>query len=242
MRVRLDRTCPRCSRSRRIPGSRHLVSTVRGRLRPDVGLADLVRATFPPASVTGAPKPRVLQAIEDLEPVRRGVYCGAFGWVDGDARRASSSRSRSARSRSPAAAPISGSAAASSPTPARRDEWAETELKGARLLQAAGARRSGCTRTGRGADDRVDRRRARARSPRPRCRCSTTDWSSATASSRRSGSTAACRSRGPGTSRGCARRRTGLGLDAARRHRAARRGRRGAARPTSSPRRGCASP
>ncbi len=64
------------------PGLHHLVSTVRGRLRDDVGLGALVRATFPPASVTGAPKPRVLQAIEDLEPVRRGVYCGAFGWID----------------------------------------------------------------------------------------------------------------------------------------------------------------
>ena len=72
------------------PGLHHLVSTVTGRLRPEVGIAELVRATFPPASVTGAPKPRVLQAIEDLEPVRRGVYCGAIGWIDGDdaARRA----------------------------------------------------------------------------------------------------------------------------------------------------------
>ena len=66
------------------PGLFHLVSTVTGRLRADVDLADVVRATFPPASVTGAPKPRVMQAIEDLEPVRRGVYCGAIGWVDGD--------------------------------------------------------------------------------------------------------------------------------------------------------------
>jgi para-aminobenzoate synthetase component 1 len=64
------------------PGLHHLVSTVRGRRRDNVGLRELVAATFPPASVTGAPKPRVLQAIEDLEPVRRGVYCGALGWID----------------------------------------------------------------------------------------------------------------------------------------------------------------
>ena len=64
------------------PGLHHLVSTVPGRLRDDVGIGALVAATFPPASVTGAPKPRVLQAIEDLEPVRRGVYCGALGWID----------------------------------------------------------------------------------------------------------------------------------------------------------------
>ena len=64
------------------PGLHHLVSTVRGTLRSDVGLSSLLAATLPPASVTGAPKPRVLQAIEELEPVRRGVYCGAFGWID----------------------------------------------------------------------------------------------------------------------------------------------------------------
>src|SRR4029077_19965497 len=66
----------------RHPGLVHLVSTVQGELRPDVGLGGWVRAAFPPASVTGAPKPRVLQVIEDLEPVRRGVYCGAVGFVD----------------------------------------------------------------------------------------------------------------------------------------------------------------
>ena len=56
----------------------------RARCAPTSASAALVRATFPPASITGAPKPRVLQAIEDLEPVRRGVYCGAVGWIDGD--------------------------------------------------------------------------------------------------------------------------------------------------------------
>ena len=59
------------------------------RLRPDV-----VRATFPPGSVTGAPKVRALEIIEELEPVRRGPYCGAIGWIR--ARPATSScRSRS---------------------------------------------------------------------------------------------------------------------------------------------------
>jgi para-aminobenzoate synthetase component 1 len=66
----------------RHPGLAHLVSTVRGRRRPEVGVEALLRATLPPASVTGAPKPRVLQIIEDLETVPRGVYCGAVGWID----------------------------------------------------------------------------------------------------------------------------------------------------------------
>ena len=66
----------------RHPGLAHLVSTVRGRRRPDVGLAEMLRATLPAASITGAPKPAVLQVIEDLETVPRGVYCGATGWID----------------------------------------------------------------------------------------------------------------------------------------------------------------
>jgi para-aminobenzoate synthetase component 1 len=121
------------------PGLAHLVSTVRGRLRPDVGLDELVRATFPPASVTGAPKPRVLQVIEDLEPVRRGVYCGAFGWIDAARRRVE--LAVAIRTFTLVAGRthfgIGGGIVADSRA---RDEWVETELKGARLLQAAGAR------------------------------------------------------------------------------------------------------
>ncbi len=66
------------------PGLVHLVSTVRGRLRPGRGWADAIAATFPPGSVTGAPKLAALEQIAALEPVPRGVYCGAVGWVDAD--------------------------------------------------------------------------------------------------------------------------------------------------------------
>ena len=66
------------------PGLVHLVSTVRGQLRPGVGWADLLAATFPPGSVTGAPKLAALDVVSVLEPVPRQIYCGAVGWVDGD--------------------------------------------------------------------------------------------------------------------------------------------------------------
>ena len=66
----------------RHPGLAHLVSTVRGRLRPGTGWVDLLAATFPPGSVTGAPKIAALSMIAALEPAPRGVYCGAVGWVD----------------------------------------------------------------------------------------------------------------------------------------------------------------
>ena len=70
----------------RHPGLCHLVSAVRGRLRPGVGWADVIGATFPPGSVTGAPKLAALEMIAKIEPVARGPYCGAVGWVDADCR------------------------------------------------------------------------------------------------------------------------------------------------------------
>jgi len=66
------------------PGLVHLVSTVSGRLRPGMGWPELVAATFPPGSVTGAPKLAALDHIARLEAAPRGVYCGAVGWVDAD--------------------------------------------------------------------------------------------------------------------------------------------------------------
>ena len=60
----------------------HLVSTVRCTTRPDVGLCDVLEATFPPGSVTGAPKLAAVDLIEALEAVPRDVYTGALGFVD----------------------------------------------------------------------------------------------------------------------------------------------------------------
>jgi para-aminobenzoate synthetase component I len=120
------------------PGLWHLVSTVTGRLRPGVGTGGLVRATFPPASVTGAPKPRVLQAIEDLEPVTRGVYCGAVGWIDTAA--AALELNVAIRTFQILAGRthlgVGGGVTVDSDPAA---EWRETELKAARLLAVAGA-------------------------------------------------------------------------------------------------------
>jgi para-aminobenzoate synthetase component 1 len=62
----------------------HLVSTVRGRLAEGRSAIDLLRACFPGGSITGAPKVRAMEIIEELEPHRRGVYCGAIGYVGFD--------------------------------------------------------------------------------------------------------------------------------------------------------------
>jgi para-aminobenzoate synthetase component 1 len=82
--VRVDHLC----RVEDHPGLVHLVSTVSGRLRRGVGWPEVFAATFPPGSVSGAPKHTALQAIADLETAPRGPYCGAVGWVDADGGRA----------------------------------------------------------------------------------------------------------------------------------------------------------
>jgi para-aminobenzoate synthetase component 1 len=118
------------------PGLHHLVSTVTGELRPGVSTAALLRATFPAASITGAPKPEVLRIIEELEPVRRGVYCGAVGWIDADRQRLDLNvaiRTFSIDADGTAFG-VGGGIVADSRAD---DEWAETELKAARLLALA---------------------------------------------------------------------------------------------------------
>jgi len=62
----------------------HGVATIEGALRDEVTFVDLLRATFPGGSVTGAPKIRAMQIIDELETVRRGPYCGAVGYLDSD--------------------------------------------------------------------------------------------------------------------------------------------------------------
>ena len=67
-----------------LAGVTHLVSTVEGTLREDVGLAELLRALFPGGSVTGAPKVAALDLSAELEPVGRGASMGALGRIHGN--------------------------------------------------------------------------------------------------------------------------------------------------------------
>lgn len=68
----------------RLPNVQHLVSTVTGRLRAGLGAVDLLKATFPGGSITGAPKVRAMEIIHELERTRRNVYTGAIGYVGFD--------------------------------------------------------------------------------------------------------------------------------------------------------------
>ena len=60
----------------------HIVSGVSGKLRPGIGPVDLLRATFPHGTVSGAPKVRAMEIIDELEPTARGPYAGAVGYLD----------------------------------------------------------------------------------------------------------------------------------------------------------------
>jgi para-aminobenzoate synthetase len=68
------------------PSVHQLVSTVRGRLREEVTTVSALRALFPAGSMTGAPKLRTMQVIEEVEDSPRGPYAGAFGWIGADGR------------------------------------------------------------------------------------------------------------------------------------------------------------
>ena len=59
----------------------HIVSNVEGRLRDGLNAMDVLRATFPAGTVSGAPKIRAMEIIDELEPTKRGVYAGAVGYL-----------------------------------------------------------------------------------------------------------------------------------------------------------------
>jgi para-aminobenzoate synthetase component 1 len=75
---------PRLCRLERTAAVQHLVSTVSGQLSPGRDAFDLLSAAFPGGSITGAPKIRAMELLEGLEPVRRGPYTGALGWIGPD--------------------------------------------------------------------------------------------------------------------------------------------------------------
>ncbi|OON82155.1 chorismate-binding protein [Streptomyces tsukubensis] len=133
-------TVPELCVTEKHPGLVHLVSTVRGRLAEGTGWPELLDATFPPGSVTGAPKSSALRLIEELETAPRGPYCGAVGWVDAGRRTAELAVGiRTFWLERPPGGPVlrfgTGAGITWGSDPER--EWRETELKAARLLAIA---------------------------------------------------------------------------------------------------------
>ncbi len=123
------------------PGLFHLVSTVSGRLRAGVGWPELLAATFPPGSVTGAPKRAALEWIRRLEPAPRSVYCGAVGWVDADRQEGDLNVAIRTFWVEDGRLHLGvGGGVTWDSTP--EGEWDETELKARRLLAVAAAART----------------------------------------------------------------------------------------------------
>lgn len=88
MRNDISRNCvpgsvkvPKLCNLESFPRVHHLVSTVEGQLQPDKTAIDCLRDCFPGGSITGAPKIRAMQIIEELEATRRGIYCGSIGYI-----------------------------------------------------------------------------------------------------------------------------------------------------------------
>jgi para-aminobenzoate synthetase component 1 len=141
------------------PGLVHLVSTVEGRLRPGIGWPELLGATFPPGSVTGAPKLAALEHIARLEPSPRRVYCGTVGWIDADRRQAELNVAIRTFWLADGHAHF-GTGAGITWDSDPEAEWAETELK-ARALLGVAAQRWGAPDAGPGAERGVPAAAAR---------------------------------------------------------------------------------
>jgi len=115
----------------------HLVSDVQGRVRPGISALQVMRATFPTGTLTGAPKVRAMQIIDDLETVRRGPYAGALGYVAaGGARMELAVTIRSCVIADGVAAIQSGDGIVADSVPER--EWVETENKARAVMSAIG--------------------------------------------------------------------------------------------------------
>ena len=118
------------------PGLVHLVSYVEGELVDGTTWEQILEATFPPGSVTGAPKHAALRMIGELESSPRGPYCGAFGWIDADSGEAELAVAiRTFWLADGFVCFGTGAGITWGSDPGR--EWEETELKAGRLIQAA---------------------------------------------------------------------------------------------------------
>ena len=119
----------------------HIVSNVEGRLKGGLGALDVLRATFPAGTVSGAPKVRAMEIIDELEPVKRGIYAGAVGYLgfQGDMDLAIAIRTAVVKDGQIHVQAGAGIVADSDPD----SEWQETQNKARALLRAAEMAESG---------------------------------------------------------------------------------------------------
>ena len=119
----------------------HIVSNVEGKLKPGLDAIDVLRATFPAGTVSGAPKVRAMEIIDELEPVKRGIYAGAVGYLGfhGNMDVAIALRTAVVKGATLHVQAGGGIVADSEP----ESEWQETQNKAKALLRAAEMAESG---------------------------------------------------------------------------------------------------
>jgi len=125
----------------------HIVSEVQGRLRQKMSVMDVFKATFPAGTMTGAPKVRAMEIIDELEPTRRGPYAGAIGYIaSGGERMDLAITIRTAVLRNGVASIQTGAGIVADSVPDK--EWEETENKARAMLTAIGQVRQASNDTG----------------------------------------------------------------------------------------------
>ena len=113
----------------------HIVSNVEGKLRPGLNAIDVLRATFPAGTVSGAPKVRAMEIIDELEPVKRGIYAGAVGYLGFHGNMDVAIALRTAVIKDGKLYVQAGGGVVADSQPAA--EWQETQSKARALLRAA---------------------------------------------------------------------------------------------------------
>jgi anthranilate synthase component 1 len=119
----------------------HIVSNVTGRLQEGRDAIDVLRATFPAGTVSGAPKVRAMQIIDELEPVKRGIYSGAVGYIGWNGNMDTAIAIRTAVIKDGKLHVQAGAGIVADSVP--RSEWMETMNKARALLRAAASAASG---------------------------------------------------------------------------------------------------
>ena len=112
----------------------HIVSNVVGRIKDGMPAIDVLRATFPPGTVSGAPKIRAMEIINELEPVKRGVYAGAVGYLSWNDNMDTAIAIRTAVIKDDTLTIQAGAGIVADSVP--ENEWAETMNKGRAIFRA----------------------------------------------------------------------------------------------------------
>jgi anthranilate synthase component 1 len=119
----------------------HIVSNVTGRIKEDMSAIDVLRATFPAGTVSGAPKIRAMEIIDELEPVKRGVYAGAVGYLSWSGNMDTAIAIRTAVIKDGTLNIQAGAGIVADSVP--ENEWAETMNKGRAIFRAVALAQAG---------------------------------------------------------------------------------------------------